>query len=134
MTAMGQDPLADTNSRMAFEGISGFAKMMEKSPVPVLFEAISTPKYKFVTNLSRQYIRCQISELQGEITIFGKVQRIIKLGERIEAFSLFPVLSTSLTTMNISQKKQLQQDMAKKGLAEIVKGPAMVLSPVAFYR
>lgn len=134
MTAMGQDPLSDTNSRTAYEGISGLAKTMEKSPVPVLFKAVSTPNYEFVTNLSRQYIRCQLSELQAELTVFGKVQRIIKSGERIEAFSLLPVLSTSLPSMNISQKKQMQQDMVNKGLAEIVKGPAMVLSPVALYR
>ena len=134
MSALGEDPLGDPKTRIAFEGVTGFAKLTEKSPVPLVYTAVSTPGYKFVSNLSRQYLRSEVTELAGEAVIFGKVQRILREGEQYEAFSLLPALSTSLPNISKREQRKIQREMTKRGLAEVVKGPAIILSPVAVYR
>jgi len=134
MTAFGQDPLADPTVKTAIDGISGLAKITEKQPVPLLFEATSTPGYSFSSNLSRQYFRIDLKDLNGEAIIFGKVQKILKKGEKQEVFSILPGMSKALPNMNKTQQRKIQQDAVKKGLSEIIQGPAIILTTVAIYR
>jgi len=134
MIAFGEDSLADPKSRVALDGMSAIAKLAEGKPVPILFEAASTPDFTFVANLPRRYLRCQVSELEGEATVVGKIQRILTKGAKVEVFSLFPVFASSLPNLTREQRNQMQREMVKKELAEVVKGPAIILTPLAIYR
>jgi len=135
MSAMGENPLADAKTKAAFEGIKSVSKLSEEKPIPIIFESSSSdPSFSFTANLPKRFLKCQPSELEGDATVFGKVQRVIKKGEKIEVFSLLPAFSAKLPNLSIKQKKQMQQGLVQKELAEIVKGPALVISPVALYR
>lgn len=133
MTLLGQDPLADDQTRIAFEGMRAVGRSIEDRPIPIIFEAISAPKYTFVAHLPKKYIRRDIVELEGEATVFGKIQRILSKGESLEAFSLVPSI-TSAATFNRQQRRKMQKSAAAKQITEEVKGPAIVLTPVAVYR
>ena len=133
MKAFDKDPLADPKTRAAFEGIQAISKLSENQHIPLLFEATSTPKFRFVSQLPRKYLRCELTELQGEATVFGKVQRILQKEQKFEAFSMVPALA-SLPNLTKQQRRKMQKDMADKNIAEIVKGPAIILTPVAVYR
>jgi hypothetical protein len=134
MAAFGEDSPAHSKDRAAFEGMSAIAKLVEGKPVPILFEAASTPDFTFVANLPRRYLRCQLSDLEGEATVVGKVQRILTKGRKVEVFSLFPAFTSSLPNLSKEQRRQMQREMVKKELAEAVKGPAIILAPLAIYR
>jgi len=133
MAAFDQDPLSDPKARTAFEGVRAITKLAENKPIPLLFEAVSTPGFRFVSHLPRKFLRCALADLQGEMTVFGKAHRILDKSEKLEVFSLFPDL-TSLPNLNREQRRKIQRDMSKKNLAEVIRGPAIVLAPIAIYR
>jgi len=134
MAAFGEDSLADPKDRAAFEGMSAIVKLVEGKPVPILFEAASTPGFTFVAHLPRRHLRCQLSDLEGEATLVGKVQRILTKGRKVEVFSLFPAFTSSLPSLSREQRRQMQREMVKKELAEVVRGPTVILTPLAIYR
>ncbi|MCL4274028.1 MAG: hypothetical protein KJZ77_09170 [Anaerolineales bacterium] len=134
MSLVGEEPLADAKTKAAFEGLKSVSKISEGKPIPIVFESSSTPTFCFTANLQRRFLKCQLSDIEGDATVFGKVQRVIKKGEKIEVFSLLPAFSSKLPSLNTRQKKKMQQGLAQKELAEVIKGPALVISPVALYR
>lgn len=133
MQLLGQDPLADQQSKTAFEGMRAVGKSIEDRPVPIIFEAVSTPRYSFVAHLPKKYIRRDLIELQGEATVFGKIQRILPKGERLEVFSLVPSL-TGAASLNRKQRRKMQKSANDNQVTEEVKGPAIIITPVAVYR
>ncbi len=134
MSQVGEEPFGDAKSKVAFEGIKSISKLSGEKPIPIIFEMSSTLGFSFTANLQRRFIKCQISDIEGEATVFGKVQRVIRKGEKAEVFSLLPAFSAKLPSMSNKQKRQAQQGLVQKDLADIVKGPALVISPVAIYR
>jgi hypothetical protein len=95
---------------------------------------MSTPGYEFTANLNRKFLRCETSEIIGDATVFGKVQRIIRKGESQEVYSLLPAITPDLPSLSASKKREINQKMTKAGLAEVVKGPAIIVIPLAVYR
>jgi hypothetical protein len=134
MTALGQDPLDDPEARVAFDGMREVGKLTKQKHVPLLFEAVSTPGFRFVANLPRQYIRRPLSDLQGEAVVFGKIQRILTKGQKYEAFSLLPPSASFPTRRSLTKEQRRKRRQAKKGLTEMVNGPAIVLTPLAVFR
>src|SRR5262249_24470182 len=105
-----------------------------KQPIPLLFETLSTPEFQFVTKLPRQYIRCNIDELVGEATLFGKIQRIVQRGQTVEAFSILPNSLMKLPIKDRNEKARSERNINNQKLSETVDGPAMVIVPIAVYR
>jgi hypothetical protein len=125
------ESFVDAKTDAVMKGFGGLTKILEERPLPLLFEAVSTPGYHFVVDLSRQFLRCDISELQGEATVLGKVLRVLAKGQVHEAFSLVP-----MTVPNLDKKaqKKLQKDCKSRNLVETVRGPGAVLAALAVYR
>ena len=134
MELIGEDPFADPETRMAFEGFGKLAQWMENKPVPIVGESLGTPGYKFACMLPRKYLRCALTDLQGEATLFGKVKRIIREGSKYDLFSLFPAIGSSLPSLSKQQQIKVQKELAEKGLAEVVHGPAFLVTPLAIYQ
>jgi len=107
------------------------SKVLADKPVPLICEPVSTPGYHFVADLRRQFLRCELPELQGEATVLGKVLRILGKNQTHEAFSLFPA---SLPNMDAKVQKQVQKDLKNKKLSEVIRGPGAILAVVAVYR
>ncbi len=133
MKIVGKDPFPDEQSRIAFEGFRAVGQSIEDRPIPLIFETVSTSGFTFVAHLPKKYLRREISELQGEATIFGKIQRIIPKGERLEVFSLVPAL-TGAASLSREQRRKMQKSATKSQITEEVKGPAIIMIPVAVYR
>ncbi len=107
----------------------------EKKPLPIIFEAVNTPKYQFVARLPREYITCNIQDLQGEAVVFGKVLRFIEKGQKLE---LENIASDLLATVKLNRaaRRKLASSKNKdiQAITDTVKGPAIVLIPLAIYR
>ena len=108
-------------------------KLVGKKPIPLLFEAASTRNFRFVANLPRQHLRCELSDLQGEAVVFGKVLRILTKGQKLEVFSLLPGV-TSVPKRGFTKEQRRRMKVSKDELTEWVGGPAIVLDPLAVYR
>jgi hypothetical protein len=125
------ESFVDKKTETAMKGIGGLSKMLGEKPVPLIFEPVSTPGYHFVADLGRQFLRCDLSELQGEATVLGKVLRILEKGQTHEAFSLIP---SSIPNVDRSARRRMQKDFKSKKLAEAVRGPGALIAAVAVYR
>ena len=123
--------MVDAKTEAAIKGFGGLSKMLSDKPIPLLFEPVSTPGYHFVADLRRQFLRCELSELQGEATVLGKVLRILVRSQTHEAFSLLP---SSFPNMDNKAQKQLQRDLKSKKLSETVRGPGAIIAAVGVYR
>jgi len=134
MTQLGEKPFKNANERENFEGIQSVSRLVAEKPVSIIFTSISTPGYRFTANLQKRFLKCQIEEIEGEATIFGKVQRVIKKGEKLDVFSILPAIIGKLPSMSSTQKNQFQRELVEQGLADIVKGPALLVSVLAIYR
>ena len=130
MKALGQEPI-DSETETAFRGISELVKLFENKPVPLVFEAASTPGFEFVAELSRQFLLSALSDLQGEAVVLGKVLRVLPEGKEHEVFSLIP---SALAKLDKAKYEEAQRDLREKNVTEVVKGPAIIMAPLAVYR
>jgi hypothetical protein len=133
MEVLGQNLLADEQTQQAFIGMRAVGKSIENRPIPLICEPISTRGFSFIAHLSKEYIRRDLADFQGEAVVFGKIQRILKKGERLEVFSLVPAI-TGATSLNRQQRRKMEKSAQKNNITEEIKGPAIVLTPVAVYR
>jgi hypothetical protein len=120
----------------ALEGMSDLQKISESKPIPLLIQSASTPKFNFVADLSREYIIGNLTDFQGEAVVFGKVQRILNKGQKLDAFNF---LSDMLAMPNLNRQQRLalksnKNNKAKDTFTETLLGPAIVLTPLAVYR
>lgn len=135
MKTIGPDNVKETDIAM-LEGINEVQKIAELKPIPIIIQTVSTSKFTFIADLSREYITGKIADFHGEAMVFGKVQRIIVKGQKYEAFSFIPDIQ-SLPNMNRKQRlaiKSNKNNKAKDTYSEIIDGPAIILSPLAIYR
>ncbi len=130
----GVDPFTDTQSGATFEGMRRIAKIVKSKPLSILFTTPSTPGYSFASNLQRKFIRQD--PIDGEATVFGKVQRIILKGEKETVFNLAPDLTTeiikSVISGGVSTRPKIQP--IPKVMTEIIEGPALIINVLAIYR
>lgn len=134
MNAFGQEPFIDQKEANIFAGISKLSENATKQNVPVIFESESTKGYSFFTQLQRQYIKTDVSNLEDGADILGKVQKIIPKGKQEEVFSLVPAFESFTGNLSREQKRKMINDKKRQNVADFVKGPAIVITPIAIFR
>jgi hypothetical protein len=135
MQKYGADTVKDSDL-IAFEGMSDLQKISESKTIPLLFQPASTPKFKFIADLSREYVTGSLTDFQGEAAVFGKVQRILNKGQKLDAFNFLPDM-LAMPNLNRQQRlalKSNKNNKAKDAFTETLIGPAIVLTPLAVYR
>ena len=130
---LGVTTMSDADLNM-LSGIGSLGKIIEGKPVPLLFDVPSVNKYHFASELQRNYIIGGTTDFQGEAFVFGKVQKILQKGEKIEVFSLLPDLDS--LAINRQQRLALKsnKNKSKQNFSESIVGPALILNPLAVYR
>lgn len=119
-----------------FDGLSNIQQIAEKKPIPLFFQAISTAKFVFSADLPREFISGNLSDFQGEAVVFGKVQRIIAKGQKIDVYNFMPDIQ-SLPNLNRHQRlamKSKSNNKTKNTYTETIVGPAIIITPLAIYR
>lgn len=112
---------------------SAIGELADTKEVPILFEAVSNPYFHFTARLSGQYLMCDILDLQGEATVFGKIQRLIQKDQSETVFSFDRGLDALTAQLNRKQRRALAKQ-SSKDLTEVLKGPGLILLPVAIYQ
>jgi hypothetical protein len=134
MALFGNNPLADPTTKQQFEAAGSFAQLLANEPVPLLFEAVSTPKFGFAAHLARKYLRCKPSDLQGEAVVFGKIQRIVAPKDKYEFSLMQASLSSVVVPQNREQRRRNKHIKQQKQTNEVIRGPAFLIEPIAVYR
>lgn len=134
MRAMGHDPFENEQEAKMFTGINTLGEFAGNQSIPIIFESEATKGYTFVAQLQRQYLKSEILNLEGGADIIGKVQRIIPRGKQEEIFSLIPAFDSFQSSINREQRRKMQNDKKSNNISEIIKGPAILITPLALYR
>jgi hypothetical protein len=113
--------------------MSAFGDLANTKEVPILFEAIGAPYFHFAARLPRRYLMCDTLDLQGEAVVFGKVQRLVQRDQSETVFSLDRGLDALTAQLNRKQRRALAKK-SSKDLVEVLKGPGLILLPIAVYR
>lgn len=126
-----EDNPLNKESNQALHGMLAVGEATKDKPVPVFLEPVRARRDAFFCNLTRRHLRCEISELKGELTVLGKITRLIPKGASEEVFTLLSELQ-NLGDINRKSRRRLksQQD----GIIETLKGPAGIVHPVAIYQ
>lgn len=66
--------------------------------------------------------------LNGEMTLLGKVQKIIPNNVEVEVFNMFPGLKPLMKLGDQNKNTSMEKLMEK------ITGPAMIIIPLAIYR
>jgi hypothetical protein len=129
--ALGKSQTIDSETESMLHAAGEFGKFLGAKPVPLVFEAPSTPGYQFVADLPRQFLHCELSDLQGEAIVLGKILRVLPEGKEREVFSLIP---TPIASLDKAGYVKLKSDLETQKAIENVKGPAIIMAPLAVYR
>jgi hypothetical protein len=117
------------------EAITGFSRIsqnLEDKPIPLFFDS-STIGFQFFSNVERKYLRCEVNSLQYDATVFGKVHKILDKNQKETVFSITPKIDN---TISLNRKQRRSVDKRPKQLEpfkEILKGPAIILIPIAIF-
>ncbi len=125
MKATGQQ--LDDGAEQGLQLVSQLSALFRD--VVALARPVGSPDYTFIVSIDRQWLRTDLSDLRGEMTIMGTIER--KLREN-EAWSLLDVLG--LTGLPDAQEMIDSLESSEDLVGNVVRPPAAVLSPIAIYR
>jgi hypothetical protein len=125
MEAFGET--VDREAEAAIQGMTQLGKTMKD--VSVVARAAGAPNYRFVCRLKRDYLREDLSAMDGDCTVVGTLERRLKTSEK---YSLLDDLG--IGGMPRAERRKLERDMKKDMPDAVVSAPAAVVLPVAIYR
>lgn len=125
---MGQNLFNNEEEKNMINCIMSFINIGNNDTIPLICESESTEGYKFFVELPKSFLRMDESRLNGEMTLFGKVQKIIPVGNEVEVYNMFSSLKTLIELGNADTETTVEQ------FTEKVSGPLMKIIPIAIYR
>ena len=134
MEALGS--AAHPNASQALTGMKALGSLDNASVVPVVATAIGSAGHRFACLLQSRSLRVDADALEGEATMFGKVQRKLKPGEEYVALpGMGPVLRASGTGANNFLKIFDGENASTFGLIDPrIVHPGAVVAPIAIFR
>lgn len=134
MKAFGQSDLIDEKSMNAINGLKAIGDLNDNKDIPVVLNLESMSEYSFAAKLIPDYLKCEIDKLDGEVTIIGKVQKKIPKNEKYEVFSMVSGVDSLMKHQNREERRKYEKNKTDKNMSDTIKGPAMVLIPLAIFR
>lgn len=134
MTAFGKTDLVDDKSMEAINGLKAVSDMNSDKEIPVTLKLEFNDKYIFAAKLIPEYLRGDISKLEGEVTIIGKVQKIIPDGQEYELFSFTSGIDSIMKHQSREQRRKYDKNKSNNDVSDKITGPAMILIPLAIYK
>jgi hypothetical protein len=126
--------LPDDFDRAEADKISNQLPLMERiaehfasAPVPCTFTPVGSPRYKFFTELLREHLVVNTSDLEGEATILVKIQRLIPKGKP-------ETVGTGIIGNASLNRQQRRSQDSDQPLTVRLSYPASVVTAIGVYR
>lgn len=133
MQQVGEDPLKDPERAKEYSAFLELTSARTFDIVPIVFEAVSTPKYTFAAKLKTSFLEVGMEEIEGEATVIGKIIRLLPRGKQEEFFSITPQITSLIRLMNRQQKRKASTTDLPSLWAEKIQGPAVILAILAVF-
>jgi hypothetical protein len=127
LQTMGEETDAETEAAMA-----GFAALGQTTrKVPAVVRAAEAKRYKFIASLEADNVRVGLDELEGEATLFAKIQR--KLGST-ERHTVLDDLA-GLSNLPREERRKIQRGLKNDASMPdaVISPPAAVVTPIAIF-
>lgn len=133
MERFTETPLDNPEEAEKYKALAELMSGPEDGQVPIVFEAISTPGYAFAGKLKKQHLLVDVSELEGEAVVVGKVIRLLVPGKEEEFASITPEIGKLFQFMNRQQRRGTKGATPPAMVVGKISGPAAILAILAVF-
>ena len=124
--------LLDKKTADAINGFSALGKIKPGKEVTCVF-SFEDNKYPLIAHLDENYFRCEQENFIGQSYMLCKIIRKIPKGNNVKIDEIFEDIKN--LPLNRDQRRKLPKNMDNPEIIkDVVKGPAMVVIPVAVYQ
>jgi hypothetical protein len=134
--AMGGEGL-DNATKELIESVGQLQSAGMPEAVTVIASLAGAPGYRFACTLRSRYIVSDADLLEGEATLFGKIQRKLRPGEQHLVATLFAGLENLLPAEQQHEMVKALQNPESRQLrlaSPLLEHPAAFITPIAIYR
>ena len=122
----------DKKTEKAVTGFSALGKMKSGKEISCVFN-FDDGKYPIVSYLDENYFRCEQENFIGQSYMLCKVIRKVPKGKSIKLDELFDDIKKM--PLNRSQRRNMPKNIDNPSeIRDVIKGPALVVFPVALYQ
>lgn len=124
--------ILDKKATKAINGFSALSQLKSGKEIACVFE-FDDKQYPLVASLDESYFRCEQNSFVGQAYLLCKVIRKIPKGQSIKLDEIFDDIKKM--PMNRAQRRSMPKNMDNPAeLRDVIKGPAIVVLPIAVYQ
>jgi hypothetical protein len=125
--------IIDDYSKSVIHLINSFQEINKQNGLPVELRLINSDKYKFVSYLNQDCFVSSFDRIPNEVKIFAKIQRKMKVSEKINLINMIPLLEKIVIDKETRKKMETSIKTLPEELFDYVKGPGALIIPIAMY-
>lgn len=124
--------LLDQKATKAINGFTALSQLKSGKEISCVFE-FEDRQYPMVAYLDERYFRCDQDSFIGQAYLLCKIIRKVPKGQNLKLDEIFD--DVKKLPLNRAQKRNMPKNMDNPAeLRDIVKGPALVVLPIAVYQ
>ena len=124
--------LLDKKANEAIAGFSALGQLKSGKEISCVFE-FDDKKFPLIAFLDDSFFRCSQENFVGQAYLLCKVIRKIPKGQSIKLDEIFDDIKKM--PLNRSQRRSMPKNMNNpEEIRDVIKGPALVVLPVAVYQ
>lgn len=124
--------ILDQSTIEAINGFSALSQLKASQKIACVFE-FEDKQYPLVANLDKNYFRCEQDHFVGQAYLLCKVIKKIQKGQSIELDEIFD--DVKKLPLNRAQRRNMPKNLENPvEVRDVIKGPALVVIPIAVYQ
>lgn len=125
-------PLLDKQAKDAVAGFFALGQLQSGKAISCVFN-FEDGKFPLVAYLDEDFFKCDQENFVGESYMVCKVLRKIPKGQSVKLDEIFDDIKK--IPLNRQQRRNMPKSMDNpEGLRDVIKGPALVVVPIAVYQ
>ena len=126
------EEILDKKAKEAVDGFSALGQLREGKEISCVFN-FEDGKYPLVAYLDQSYFRCSEDNFVGESYLLCKIIRKVQKGQSVKLDEIFG--DVKKLPLNREQRRKMPKNMDNpKEIKDVVKGPALIVIPIAVYQ
>lgn len=124
--------LLDKKSSDAIKGLTVLSQLKTGNDISCVFE-FDDKQYPLVASLNESYFRCEQDNFVGQAYLLCKVIRKIPQGQSVKIDEIFDDIKK--LPLNRAQRRKMPKNMDNPAeIRDVIKGPALIVLPIAVYQ
>lgn len=124
--------ILDQKSTEAINGFSALSQLKSKKEISCVFE-FEDGRYPLVASLDESFFRCEQDSFVGQAYLLCKVIRKIHKGQKVNLDEIFDDIKKM--PLSRAQRRSIIKNIENpEELRDVIKGPALVVLPIAVYQ